>query len=123
MEILQNERAEPLRSFKSQLGWKINVEGASGKPLWPAGFDPLNVSRVSEKLIIHKRWLKLRNNSGALEILNHSSLFTFFRNWAAKVSDGPGFVYATENRFRFLYLLSPSKLLPVWEASCVFLKS
>jgi hypothetical protein len=71
---LEHERVELLQAFQSQPGWRILVETADGKPLWPEAFDPINVTRLSEKRILHKRWLKLKNESGSLEILNHGSM-------------------------------------------------
>ena len=63
-----------MKAFKSQPGWRVSVEAATGNLLMLAGFDPLNVSRLSETMVLHKRWLKLQNNSGSLEIMNHGSL-------------------------------------------------
>jgi hypothetical protein len=91
IEKLEHERADLLQGFQSQPGWQIIVEAASGKPLRPDAFDPINVTRLSAKLILHKRWLKLHNDSGSLEILNHGSvteaagahpLFNGVRQWS-----------------------------------------
>jgi hypothetical protein len=71
---LEHERAELLQAFEAQPGWRLTVETAAGKPLWLDSFDPLNVARLSEHLILHKRMLKLHNDSGSLEILNHGSV-------------------------------------------------
>jgi hypothetical protein len=74
IEKLEHERADLLQGFKSQPGWQVTVEAANGKPLWPEAFDPINVTRLSAKLILHKRWLKLHNDAGSLEMLNHASI-------------------------------------------------
>ncbi|MFY9726834.1 MAG: hypothetical protein WB579_19115 [Bryobacteraceae bacterium] len=71
---LERERSELMQAFDSQPGWRVTVEAASGKPLLLGGFDPMNVTRLSEHLILHKRMLKLHNDSGSLEILNHGSI-------------------------------------------------
>ncbi len=71
---LEQERAQVLQAFQSQPGWRILVVTAGSKPLWPEAFDPLNVTRLSQKGILHKRWLKLKNESGSIEILNHGSM-------------------------------------------------
>ena len=87
---LEHERTELRQAFDAQPGWRLTVETAAGKPLWLDSFDPLNVTRLSEHLILHKRMLKLHNDSGSLEILNHGSvteaagahpLFNGVRRW------------------------------------------
>jgi hypothetical protein len=45
------------------------VSSAGGQPLWPQGFDPLNVERV-EGGILHTRMLRLGNDSGELQVLD-----------------------------------------------------
>jgi hypothetical protein len=90
VEKLERGRAEMIEAFEAQSGWRVTVETASGKPLWLDGFDPMNVTRLSGRSILHKRWLKLHNDSGSLEILNHGSvteaagahpLFNGVRQW------------------------------------------
>ena len=71
---LEHERTELTQAFDTQPGWRLTVETATGKPLLLAGFDPMNVTRLSEHLILHKRMLKLQNASGSLEILDHGSV-------------------------------------------------
>jgi len=70
----ERERAELLQAFNAQPGWRLTVETAAGKPLWVDAFDPLNVTRLSQQLILHKRMLKLHNDAGSLEILDHGSV-------------------------------------------------
>lgn len=64
-----NERAE----FDSTPGWRVVVEADEATPLWPQGFDPLNVRRVHGG-ILHTRFLKLGNEHGALEMLGGTAL-------------------------------------------------
>jgi hypothetical protein len=71
---LKKKQSELLQAFNSQPGWRITVETANDKPLWPQAFDPLNVTRLSEKVILHRRWLQLKNDYGIIEILNHASI-------------------------------------------------
>jgi len=87
---LERERAELMQAFDAQPGWRLTVEAAAGKPLLLDAFDPLNVTRLSDHLILHKRMLKLHNDSGSLEILDHGSeteaagahpLFQGVRRW------------------------------------------
>jgi hypothetical protein len=74
IEKLKKKHSELLQAFNSQPGWRITVEPANGKPLWPDAFDPMNVTRLSENVVLHRRWLQLKNEYGSLEILNHASL-------------------------------------------------
>lgn len=50
------------------------MSNESSEPLWPQGFDPLNVYRVTEREILHTRFLKLGNSLGSLEVLDRYSL-------------------------------------------------
>ncbi len=74
VDKLSRQRAELRQAFDAQPGWRVTVETAAGKPLLLDGFDPVNVTRLSERTILHKRWLKLHNDAGSLEILNHGSI-------------------------------------------------
>lgn len=74
VEKLARQRAELRQAFDAQPGWRVTVQTAPDKPLLLDGFDPVNVTRLSDRTILHKRWLKLHNDSGSLEILNHGSL-------------------------------------------------
>jgi hypothetical protein len=48
---------------------------ANGTPLGVAGFDPLNVTRVSPAEVLHARYLKLGAAGGAtVEVMGHASL-------------------------------------------------
>jgi hypothetical protein len=62
------------RDFLAQTGWRLVVEAAEGAPLFPQGFDPLNVMRVGASEVLHTRFLKLGNAAGSLEILSRVSL-------------------------------------------------
>jgi hypothetical protein len=56
-------------AFNSREGWRVVVEIAERDPLWPQGFDPLNVERIDGG-VLHGRFLKLGNGSGQLEMLD-----------------------------------------------------
>jgi len=56
------------RAFETKEGWRVLIQSAKGKPLWPQGFDPLNVDRVDGALI-HTRYLKLGNDAGQMTAL------------------------------------------------------
>jgi hypothetical protein len=53
----------------------VRLEIVAGKePLWPQGFDPWNVVILDNKEVLHTRWLKLGNGSGAVEVLGRLAL-------------------------------------------------
>jgi hypothetical protein len=49
-------------TFDTRRGWRVIITAAEGKPLWPQGFDPLNVERVSDGLL-HTRFLSIGNDA------------------------------------------------------------
>lgn len=59
-------RTERRRAFDAPAGWRVTVEAADGHPLWPQGFDPLNVELVDGGLL-HTRFLRLGNDAGTIE--------------------------------------------------------
>ncbi len=59
------------RTFETMEGWRVVIQSAPGQPLWPQGFDPLNVDRV-EGGLIHTRYLKLGNDGGQLTALDET---------------------------------------------------
>ncbi len=71
---LQTQNKSRRREFLAQPGWTVIVSNESSEPLWPQGFDPLNVYRVTEREILHTRFLKLGNSLGSLEVLDRYSL-------------------------------------------------
>jgi len=67
------QRTERRSEFESLPGWQIIVRADETEPLWPQGFDPLNVRRVDGG-VLHTRFLKLGNESGALEVMGDAVL-------------------------------------------------
>jgi hypothetical protein len=59
-------RGERRRAFDARPGWRVTVEAAEGKPLWPQGFDPLNVEVVVGG-VLHTRFLRLGNDAGNVQ--------------------------------------------------------
>ncbi len=55
--------------FDSRDTWRLIVKAAEGKPLWPQGFDPLNVEPL-EGGLLHTRFLRLGNEQGYLEAID-----------------------------------------------------
>lgn len=47
---------------------------AGAEPLWPQGFDPLNVRVVSPREVLHTRFVRLGNRSGSIEVAGDSAL-------------------------------------------------
>jgi hypothetical protein len=60
-------------AFLARPGWRLVVE-AGREPLFPQGFDPLNVSLVTPREVLHTRMAKLGNSAGALEVVGRASL-------------------------------------------------
>jgi hypothetical protein len=67
---LAGDRERQLVAFEGKPGWRVVVEAGGGEPLWPQGFDPLNVERVGAGRVLHTRYLLLGNAAGRLEVLN-----------------------------------------------------
>lgn len=68
------ERKRCREEFLDAKGWSVVVEAAEGQPLWPQGFDPLNLMYLGGKEVLHNRWLKLGNSAGAFSMLDHKAL-------------------------------------------------
>jgi hypothetical protein len=50
------------RAFDTRTGWRVIILAGEGKPLWPQGFDPLNIERLDDGLL-HTRFLSLGNDA------------------------------------------------------------
>ena len=50
------------KAFDARTGWRVVIAAIEGKPLWPQGFDPLNVEPVSDGLL-HTRFLSIGNET------------------------------------------------------------
>lgn len=70
---LRTRRAEQRSAFLEQSGWRLIV-AAPGTPLFPQGFDPLNVQSVQSDEVLHTRWLKLGSEAGTVEVLGRAVL-------------------------------------------------
>lgn len=71
---LKLQRAQKLVAFEGKRGWRVVVESGASEPLWPQGFDPLNVDRIEAGRVLHSRFLRLGNGAGKLEVLNAEAL-------------------------------------------------
>lgn len=74
IEVLAAEREQKLTAFEGKPGWRVVVESGGSEPLWPQGFDPLNVDRIEPERVIHTRFLRLGNDAGKLEVMNAEAL-------------------------------------------------
>lgn len=72
IEDLHRREAALLHDFRRQPGSRVRLILPSDAPLWPAAFDPLNVSRVPGGLL-HTRMLRLRNDLGEIDLLDGSA--------------------------------------------------
>lgn len=69
---LADARIARRRAFDTRAGWRIVIQPADGRPLWPQGFDPLNVERIAGG-VLHTRFLRLGNDAGSFEALDQGS--------------------------------------------------
>ncbi len=60
-------------AFLKKPGYKIILDCGS-RPLWPAGFDPMNMEKISQNELLHKRWVKLSGDRAEMEILGMEAL-------------------------------------------------
>lgn len=73
---LVEDRQAAKAEFRGRPGWSLAVVAPDTAPLWPNGFDPLNLRRVDVNDVLHERWVKLGNARGAVEVLDRPSLST-----------------------------------------------
>lgn len=71
---LSAEREAARRDYLGREGWRLVLTSADAAPLWPQGFDPLNLRRTGKAELLHTRHLKLGNDAGAIEILGRAAI-------------------------------------------------
>jgi hypothetical protein len=71
---LAEQWAQKLAAFEGKAGWRVIVEAGGSEPLWPQGFDPLNVDRIAAQRVLHRRFVRLGNGAGNLEVMNAEAL-------------------------------------------------
>lgn len=54
-------------------GWTVRIESAD-TPLRVAGFDPLNVTRLSASRVLHSRMIELTRGADSVQVLQHEAL-------------------------------------------------
>jgi hypothetical protein len=70
---LVTRREQARREFIEKEGWSLLIVSATS-PLFPQGFDPLNVQVVTSGEVLHTRFLKLGNDAGSIQVLGRASL-------------------------------------------------
>jgi hypothetical protein len=66
------EQKRQLSTFLSEPGWRLSLHTAT--PLYPRGFDPMNVLRLDDGFTLHMRYLALANHQIDLELLDTPAL-------------------------------------------------
>ena len=66
-------RAARRRTFDARKGWRVILVTTDGQPLWPQGFDPLNIERVNGGLL-HTRFLTLGNDNCKLTAIDEDGV-------------------------------------------------
>lgn len=69
---LAGERRSLREAFLKRPGWKLEI--LAKEPLFPQGFDPMNVVLVTPGEILHRRFVKLGAEAGTVEVLDRESL-------------------------------------------------
>jgi hypothetical protein len=69
--VVRREQAR--REFVGKEGWSLSIVSAES-PLFPQGFDPLNVQVVTPGEVLHSRFVKLGNAVGSIQVLGRASL-------------------------------------------------
>lgn len=67
---LEAERTRRLAAFEGKPGWRVVVEAGGEWLLWPQGFDPMNVERLTTSRVLHTRFLRLGSLTGRIEVMN-----------------------------------------------------
>ena len=73
VDQLRAELAEERASFAATEGWSVELV-AIPAPLFPEGFDPINVGHWGGGEVLHRRFLKLGNERGSFEVQGHAAL-------------------------------------------------
>lgn len=102
-----SNRRDRRKQFDAQSGWRIIIETSAEKPLWPAGFDPLNVERVDGGLL-HTRFVKLSNDYGNMEALDGSNADV------TVLTEGPGPHPLFNGITRVVVLVGAKPAVDIW---------
>ena len=72
-EEVHRLRTARRQALDSRPGWRVVIHAAEGQPLWPQGFDPLNVEAI-EGGFLHSRFLRLGNDAGSLQAIDEAGV-------------------------------------------------
>lgn len=73
IDSLRRRRLAMRQSFDGQAGWSVTVV-ADLDPFVPVAFDPLNVDLLDDRTVLHRRFIRLANTSGWIEMFERPSL-------------------------------------------------
>ncbi len=77
-QVLQRQ-TEALKAFEAQPGQRLTLTVADGEePIWPRGFDPLNLQVLADGSLLHTRFLQFGNSTVRGEVLGSTC-----RTWGA----------------------------------------
>ena len=71
-EQVQSARRQSMQDVLTRPGQRLSLESAS--PIWPQGFDPLNISDLGGGKVLHRRYLKFGNAQVSGEALGQAVL-------------------------------------------------
>lgn len=60
--------------FRQAPGYQLEIHASAESPLRPQGFDPMNITVLEDRQVLHHRYLKLGNQLGWVELLNRPGL-------------------------------------------------
>jgi hypothetical protein len=63
-----------VRALQREAHTTVVVHRGRREPLWPQGFDPLNVTRADASRVLHTRFLRVGNAAGYADAVNLRSL-------------------------------------------------
>lgn len=68
VEEVAARREARRNAFATRAGWRLEVVASPAAPLRPRGFDPMNLHPLTEREVLHTRWLRLGNDAGSIEL-------------------------------------------------------
>ncbi len=74
VEELKRYREKTWAEFRERQGPRIIIEAQEGSWMQPRGFDPMNILKVGDKEVLHRRMLTLACKNGNLQVLGLPAL-------------------------------------------------
>ncbi|HVG23902.1 MAG TPA: hypothetical protein VND45_07090 [Thermoanaerobaculia bacterium] len=72
VQKLRESRGQRRREFIEAKGWKVII--TAQRPFFPERFDPLNVQIFGNGEVLHTRFVRLKGEDGAIEIMGRAAL-------------------------------------------------